>query len=215
MNEKLKLGLAGTAGRALADLVLGSVRYQESAPAEYHERMRSGEPVVYVLWHGRLLPLTHRNRHRDLVTLISLSRDGEYIARIVGGWGYHVVRGSTSRGGVAALAELIRLGRRGHSIAITPDGPRGPRQRMKPGALLVAQRTGLPVVPAAAAASRAWWFEGWDRFLVPKPFSRVLIEYGAPVRVPRDMSDAGLEELATELEGRLNSMQDRLDAELA
>lgn len=215
MKDAWRYRLAGSVGRAGAGALLATVRYRERAADGYRARMRAGRPVVYILWHGRLLPLTHCNRGRDLVTLISLSRDGEYIARIVEGWGYTVVRGSTSQGGVAALAELIRLGKRGHSIAITPDGPRGPRQKLKPGALLVAQRTGLPVVPAVAAASRAWWFEGWDRFLVPQPFSRVQIAYGEPVAVPRGLDEAGIDTLAHRLENSLNEMQDRLDREMA
>lgn len=214
MRHALKAALAGTVGRAGASALLGTVRYREELAPGYAERRRRDLPVIYVLWHGRLLPLTHRNRHRDVATLVSLSRDGEYIARVAQGWGYRVVRGSTSHGGMAAMAELIRLGRRGHSIAITPDGPRGPSQTMKRGALLLAQRTGVPLVPASAAASRAWWFEGWDRFLVPRPFSRVDIAYGEPVPVERGLDEAALDALALDVQERLNAMQERLDREV-
>lgn len=214
MRQGLKYRLAGTGGRLAADAVLATVRYSVDATAAYRERIATA-PVVYTLWHGRLLPLTYHNRGRDVATLVSLSKDGEYIARVIEGWDYHVVRGSTSRGGVAALAQLIRWAKKGHSIAITPDGPRGPRQRMKPGALLVAQRTGLPLVPAAAAASRAWWFEGWDRFLVPQPFSRVRIAYGDPVFVPRDLDADALAAHSNAFERTLNALQARVDEEVA
>jgi len=214
VREDWRYALAGTAGRAAVDALLATVRYELDEPPAYRALLESGQPILYVLWHGRLLPLTHANRGRGLVTLISLSRDGEYIARIVEGWDYTVVRGSTSRGGAKALARLVRLARQGRSIAVTPDGPRGPRERMKPGALLLARRAGLPVVPAAAAATRAWWFEGWDRFLVPQPFSRVRIAYGEPMSIEGE-DEATLEQASREVEARLAALQAQVDRAVA
>jgi len=170
-----------------------------------------GRSLIYVLWHGRLLPLSYHHRHWNLVTLVSASADGEYIARVVERWGYDVVRGSSSRGGSEALRQLVRHSRAGRSLAITPDGPRGPRQTMKPGPLLVAQLTGAALLPIAAGTERAWWFEGWDRFLVPRPFARIRIVYGEPVFVPRDADTAMLAALGADVEQRINEATERAD----
>lgn len=214
-GDELKQALVGTVGRRALDALMATVRVETRDDPGYTALRAVNAPIAFTLWHGRLLPLTWYHRGRGIGALISLSKDGEYIARIVQGWGYQVVRGSTSRGGSRALAEMIRLGRKGRSLAFTPDGPRGPRERMKPGVLLAAQRAGLPIVPVSAACSRAWWFEGWDRFLVPQPFSRVLITHAAPVRVPRDLDEAGLQRLSDEIEDELRTLQAGLDAELA
>ena len=212
--DSLGPAVIGTAGRLVLDALMKTVRIEVRDDPAYSALAATGEPVVYTLWHGRLLPLTWHHRDENIGALISLSKDGEYIARVVQGWGYRVVRGSTSRGGSRALAEMIRLGRKGHSLAFTPDGPRGPRERMKPGVLVAAMRAGLPIVPLSAACSRGWWFEGWDRFLVPKPFSRLVLSHGAPLRVPAGTDEAGIEKIAAELESRLRLLQGRLDTEM-
>ena len=212
---ELKHALVGGLGRRLLDGLMATVRVEVRDDPAYTALRRTDAAIAYTLWHGRLLPLTWFHRGQSIGALISLSKDGEYIARVVQGWGYRVVRGSTSRGGSRALAEMIRLGRKGRSLAFTPDGPRGPRERMKPGVLLAAQRAGLPIVPVSAACSGAWWFEGWDRFLVPRPFSRVVVSHAAPVAVPPDLDEAGLERLSSEIETRLRALQAGLDAEVA
>ncbi|MGQ0561416.1 MAG: lysophospholipid acyltransferase family protein, partial [Gemmatimonadota bacterium] len=112
-----------------------------------------------------------------------------------------------------ALRELVKAARAGHSLAITPDGPRGPRQKLKRGALIAAQLTGLPLVPMSGAASRAWWVEGWDRFLIPKPFSTMYIRYGDPIYVARDANEAELIALEQRAEAVLNRLTEEADAD--
>lgn len=213
--DSRKVAILGTAGRFLIDSLLHTVRIEQRGTPGHDTRIAAGEPVAYALWHGRLLPLSWANRNRGIATLISLSKDGEYIAHVVSGWGFHVVRGSSSRGGQRALAEMIRHARAGRCLALTPDGPRGPRERMKAGVLVAAQRAQVPVVPATAACSRAWWFEGWDRFQVPKPFSRVVLQYGEPIWIDPALDADGLERLSLDIERTLNDMQRRLDAEVS
>jgi lysophospholipid acyltransferase (LPLAT)-like uncharacterized protein len=212
MSRELKYAVAARIARGLLDAVLGTARFEVEGQ-EYHlEPRKAGRPVVFVLWHGRLLPLTWYHRRQNLVTLISRSADGEYIARIVEQWGYTTVRGSSSRGGGQALREMVRYGRSGRSLAITPDGPRGPRQKVKPGALLASQLTGAPLIPVAASTERAWWFEGWDRFLVPKPFATIRVAYGPPIFVPRDADPGVLERAGSAVEDALNALLRRVDA---
>ena len=206
-----KLWLAGAAGQRVFDSLLATCR-SETWGGEHHWPLRkAGQPVIFALWHGRLLPCTWLNRDQDLVTLVSQHKDGEYIARVVQRWGYTTVRGSSSRGGTEALRDLMRWIRRGRSVAITPDGPRGPREKMKLGPLYIAQRTGAPLIPALAGASRGWYFGSWDRFLVPKPFSRIRMGYGAPIYVPRDADEAELERIAAHVEEKLTELKAQVD----
>jgi lysophospholipid acyltransferase (LPLAT)-like uncharacterized protein len=201
----------GDAGRWLSDALFATVRFEvehEERFAPYRDR---GEPVVLCVWHGRLLPVTYYHRHLPITAIISQSRDGDYIARLVEGWGYETVRGSTSRGGRRALTGLVRAVRGGRLAAITPDGPRGPRQRLQTGVLTVAQLTGRPIIPLGCGASSAWWPGSWDRFCIPKPFARVRVRYGHPRHVARDATAADLQEHARELETEMNAMIEELD----
>ncbi len=158
------------------------VRYVGEAAAGRGAADRS--PVVFVIWHGQLLAQLWAHRHRNISLLISEHRDGEIIARIARVLGYRTVRGSTSRGANRALVRLVRELDAGYDVGITPDGPRGPYHSFAAGALLVAQRSGRPVAPVGAHASRAWRFRSWDRFMLPKPFARVTIAYGALLAAP-------------------------------
>jgi lysophospholipid acyltransferase (LPLAT)-like uncharacterized protein len=202
--------LAAVGGAGL-DGIMGSCRYRTEGEENFRQFWREGKPVVFTLWHGRLLPCTYHHRHQGVVTLVSLHRDGEYITRAVRRWGYTAVRGSTSRGGLEALRELIRHVKQGRSLAITPDGPRGPREKMKPGPVIIAQRTGAPIIPVASAASRGWFFGGWDRFLIPQPFARCQIAYGEPVFVPRHADEAQIHAVMEDVETRLGGLMRRVE----
>lgn len=142
-----------------------------------------GQPVIYTFWHGTMLPLLWQHRKEHVAILISEHGDGEIIARIAHSLGYHSVRGSSSRGGERALLGTVRELESGRDVAFTPDGPRGPLESFAPGALIVSQRTGAPIVLITVDAANAWRLKSWDRFLIPKPFSRVTIAYENPLRV--------------------------------
>lgn len=143
----------------------------------------TGAPIIYAFWHGELLPLLYSHRGDDVAVLVSAHHDGEIVARIAERLGLSTVRGSSTRGGVRALMDLVRVLESRRSTAVTPDGPRGPARQFAPGTLVAAQRTGAPIVPIAVRASRAWRLRSWDRFLVPKPFARVHLVYGPPAYV--------------------------------
>ncbi len=144
------------------------------------DRAPDASRVVLTLWHGQMLPLLWAHRQPTGV-IISEHKDGEIIARIVETFGFFGVRGSSSRGGTRALLEAVQVLKRGADMAITPDGPRGPRYRFAPGALVLAHRAGAPVVSLVAHVNRKWQLRSWDGFEIPKPFARVTIEYGEPV----------------------------------
>jgi lysophospholipid acyltransferase (LPLAT)-like uncharacterized protein len=202
---------AGAGGRMITAL-LGTATFETEGEENFLRFQREGRPVVFVLWHGHLLPLSYHHRHQGIATLVSRSADGEIIARIVESWGYTTVRGSSSRGGSAAIRPLARHLRAGRTVAITPDGPRGPRQKMKPGALRIAQLGGAPIIPIVGAASRGWWAAGgWDRFLIPKPFARLRLAYGEPHFVPARADDMELARIAGEVEAALNELAARTE----
>ncbi len=148
---------------------------------------------MLALWHSCLLAPIYSHRGRGVAILVSRHRDGEVITRIIERLGFETARGSSTRGGVEGAREMLELAREGRTLGITPDGPRGPAERLKPGVVVIASRSGLPIVPLASASSSCWVMRSWDRFRVPKPFARVVVAYGEPIAVPRDLSDADLE----------------------
>lgn len=164
---------------------------------------------LYALWHQQLLMLTLRHREENVAVMISHSRDGDVASRIVEELGLRVVRGSSSRGGSTGLREMIKASAEGHPLALTVDGPRGPAHECKPGAVLIAARADVPIVPTVAIPVRARAFNSWDRFLVPAPRSSIFVSYGEPIRVQTDGSPEDLamwqRQVSAELE-RLTGM---------
>jgi lysophospholipid acyltransferase (LPLAT)-like uncharacterized protein len=167
-------------------------------------RHAAGQRVIFALWHGRLLiPLSACGR-MGIVVLVSRHGDGGLIARALSRFGFSTVRGSTTRGGASALREMLRVTASGRDVAITPDGPRGPRGRAQMGVVFTARETGLPIFPVGIAASRFRELSTWDRFQVPKPFARIRCVFGPPVEVPRDIGEEGLEEYRLRVENALH-----------
>src|SRR3989441_658727 len=179
--RRVTVGLAAGVMRLLAATWRYRVRGWEHVAAA----RATGRPIVYVLWHSRILPLLYHRRGEGMALLISRHRDGGYLTELSERWGYRVVRGSSRRGGEVGLLGLVRALERGAEVALTPDGPHGPAERVKPGALAAAQHANALVVAAGARASErgAWWIRSWDRFCIPKPFAAVEVVYGAPLSV--------------------------------
>jgi len=186
------------------------VRREETAVAGL---WATGTPVIYVVWHARLLVLPYLYRDRGFRVLISRSRDGEMIARLVRRFGFVVVRGSSSRGGAEGLRALARALREGHSVVVVPDGPRGPSETVKPGVVALARLTAAPVVPMALGASSEWRARSWDGFRVPKPFARCVVRFGDPVRVARPPGRRADEGPRKEIEAALLEVTWRADEE--
>lgn len=170
-------------GVPLVRLLGHTWRVQRINKACIDQLRRAQMPIVFALWHGDMLPLLYLHRDEGISVLISEHRDGELIARIAEALGFRTVRGSTSRGAARALAGMVRELQSGHDVAVTPDGPRGPARSFAPGALVAAQRAAAPVVAVGVSARGAWRLKSWDRFVIPKPFSRVRVAYSDPVMV--------------------------------
>ncbi len=170
-------------GALLVRLLASTWRVRVIGDAGLRGERDAGRPVIITLWHGQMLPLLHRHRGERVAILISEHRDGEIIARIAAALGHRSVRGSTTRGAGRALLALVRQVEAGRDIAVTPDGPRGPAKSFAAGALIVAQRTGAAIIPATVVARAAWHLRSWDSFMIPRPFTRVVISYGPATRV--------------------------------
>lgn len=173
------------------------------------ERARAcaeGGGVIYVIWHNVLmLPLGHPCR-RGVRALVSVGKDGEFAARVIRTFGIGAIRGSTSRAGSRALKEAVESvnDKAGSRLAVTPDGPRGPRYQFQSGAVWLASVTGLPVVPIGVGITRAWRLRSWDRYRIPKPFSRAEFVFGEPTYVPANLDREQLEEHRARLQTALS-----------
>lgn len=171
-------------------------------------------PVIFCLWHNRLavalrmqqVILARRGLAKPMAAMVSASKDGGLLARVLELAGIQPVRGSSSRRGPQALLELTSWAERGYDLAITPDGPRGPRCVVQDGAIALGQITGLPIIPVNAVLQWKWTLNSWDRFQVPLPFSRCQVRLGQPVLVPEDAQDALREELRQTLERRMREL---------
>src|SRR3954454_3035916 len=154
---------------------------------ENHEKAEeNGGLPIYVFWHDRIFLTTYWWRKRRIIVMTSRSFDGEYIARFIQRFGYGAVRGSSTRGGAGAVVEMARLMRAGCTTAFTIDGPKGPRYIAKMGAVLLAKKSGHPVLPFTVALARYWTLPSWDKLQIPKPFTRARVFVAAPVYVPAD-----------------------------
>ena len=146
----------------------------------------SGEPFVFALWHGRMLVPIWEHRGQKVATMASKSKDGEIIARWLAGHGYVPVRGSTGKGGARGVARLAELVAEGHPAALTVDGPKGPPRVVQEGVVALARRANAWILPVSFGATRPRFLKSWDRYLVPKSFSRNFVVYGEPFRVWRE-----------------------------
>ncbi len=178
-------------------------------------RWARGEKVIVAFWHNRMLMMPLAARGQRVCILVSLHRDGEIATRALSRRGIHVVRGSVTRGAVAGFKRLLAEYRNGYSLAVVPDGPRGPRYAAKPGVIHLARATGAPVFPVTFAASRAAHLRSWDRLIIPLPFARVAIVFGQPLYVDRHAAEEQLEECRCTLETRLNELGRAAESKLA
>ncbi|NCC23573.1 MAG: DUF374 domain-containing protein [Deltaproteobacteria bacterium] len=168
---------------------------------------------VCAVWHDELFPVTYLHRDEGHIAVVSQSKDGEVATRIAQRLGYAVTRGSSTRGGMQAVMSSMReMKRRGAGLVLAVDGPRGPRHRVKEGAVFVASKIGAMIIPVRTIMHRAKVFErSWDRFQLPLPFSRCDVFYGSPYEVPRDLDRRGLAQEREHLEARLNALTDAVE----
>jgi len=207
--RRLACGLAATFIR----LVHITSRWQV-INAETPERMwDEGQPFIVAFWHNRLMMMPYIWRKGVAMNmLISQHRDGELIANTIAHFDLASVRGSSSRDGAQALRTMVKALKRGESVGITPDGPRGPRMRATHGVTSVARLAGIPIIPATVATSRRRVLGSWDRFLIALPFSKGVFIWGDPIDVPRGASEADMADARQQVEDQLTAISNRADA---
>jgi lysophospholipid acyltransferase (LPLAT)-like uncharacterized protein len=188
--------------RLLGPTLRFAVSYEEGAPAGLEAR-----PFIYCFWHNCMIPATYLWRNLHIYVLSSDSFDGEYTGRIIRKFGFLKIRGSASRGAIRGILGMRREVQQGWTVAFTIDGPRGPRYVVKPGPVLLARATGVPMAMFHIALENAWILNTWDRLMIPKPFSRALMRVGRQIFVPPDANHKQREQLQAELQATLERVR--------
>jgi lysophospholipid acyltransferase (LPLAT)-like uncharacterized protein len=190
---------------AAVKALLCTVRYRAKGWETAKASAQNGG-VIYAFWHNvMMMPLGHESRHHTIV-LASAGMDGTFAARIVRHFGVEAIHGRPHNPAATAVMEALKARPRGYSLVVTPDGPRGPRYRAQEGAVFIASRSGLPVVPVGMAFSRSWSLGSWDRFRIAKPFARAEMVFGSPRHLPPDLDRPGLDRERVWLEGELGAL---------
>jgi lysophospholipid acyltransferase (LPLAT)-like uncharacterized protein len=212
--ERVKLWLISWAGYLLVRAIGATLRYElTTEPGCLGDSFDSAPLSIWCFWHRCVIPATYRLRKNRIAVMTSRSFDGEYIARIIRKLGYIPVRGSSSRGGAAALLGMRAQLEQGQAVAFTIDGPRGPRYVAKPGPVVLAKKTGVPISCFYVAVERAWTLNSWDRMMIPKPFSRAAFYASSPIVVPPDASNEQMSALHRQMQEALERC--RIKAEQA
>ncbi len=191
---------------SLVRLIGSTMRMQiVGAPADYSKTILCG-------WHGRSFAFANHFRGKGLWVIISHSRDGEMQARIFGKLGFNIIRGSTGRGGVRALVESIRALKNGGTMAMTPDGPRGPNGVVQDGVMAMAQKGGAALRAAGFSCRPRWVFKSWDKYNVPCPFAKGVIVFSDPIYVPKEATPSEIEVLRLKLEEEMHRVEAEAEA---
>jgi len=191
----------------LIKLIGRTIKFEIEGWDNWEAASRDGMIPIYTFWHNRVFLATYFWRRRGIVVMTSQSFDGEYIARFIQRFGYGAARGSSTRGATGAIVEMVRLMRTGCPTAFTIDGPKGPRYVAKMGAVLLAKKTGNPILPFTITARKSWEAKkSWDGFQTPKPFTRARVYIARPIYVPSDATDEVLEAKRDELQRALDQI---------
>ena len=211
--QKIKIYLVSLIVRGAMECIGSTCRIQIISGQEIFQKIVDDKkPVIFSFWHNRIFFLSfflYKYCHRKglpLCVLISQSADGDFISGIVESWKGRTVRGSSSRGGFGAIKGLIKSVREGYAIVTTPDGPRGPKYVFKEGSIYIASVAQIPVVPVSCSFEKAWVLRSWDNFMIPKPFSKILVSIGEPQIISRDISAGQLPPIQKQMEKILNEM---------
>ncbi|HZQ94769.1 MAG TPA: lysophospholipid acyltransferase family protein [Candidatus Sulfotelmatobacter sp.] len=214
LHQRIVLSLIVWAGywfiRLLGPTLRIAVSYEEGAQKTLDER-----PLVASFWHSCIIPATYIFRNMGIRVMSSYSYDGEYMGRIIKRFGFVAVKGSSSRNPIRALLGLRRALDEGWTVAFTLDGPRGPRHKVKPGPVGLGKSSGRALTCFHAAVDKAWVLDSWDRMMIPRPFSRVLVRVGKLIHVPTDAGDADLERYTAELQATLDRVCEFAEANVS
>lgn len=202
----------GVLGKNFIDLLFRTTTV-EARGFEPVRDIVASKRYIFAFWHSRILLLSYIYKGINAAILVSPSKDGEIIARVVQRQGHFTIRGSSSRGGLRALARQIKCLNAGDRPGVViPDGPRGPRFKVQPGVIMLSKKTGCPIVPMTYSAEKIKIFSSWDRFLLPYPFTKCLVVYGNPVMVPAGSDERDMEKKRADLEKELQRITKTADS---
>jgi lysophospholipid acyltransferase (LPLAT)-like uncharacterized protein len=209
-KDRILIRAADLAFFLLIKLIGRTVKFEIEGWKNWEAASSNGKIPIYTFWHNRVFLSTYFWRQRRIVVMTSRSFDGEYIARFIQRFGYGAARGSSTRGATGAVVEMVRLMRAGCPTAFTIDGPKGPRYLAKMGAVLLAKKTGHPILPFTITTAKFWEAKkSWDGFQVPKPFTTARVDIAAPIYVPPDADEKELKAKRDELQRALDELHQR------
>ena len=206
-RKRAKAALIANVGYPMLAALGATYRYRVDGLEHLKTAEALGQPI-HAFWHGRILPGAIYFKRRGIVVITSENFDGEWIARIITKFGYGTARGSSSRGALKAMLQLMRDARN-RPVAFTLDGPRGPARVAQPGAVWLSKASGQPIIPFHLESDRHWTLRSWDRTQIPKPFAHVALAFAAPLVVPREADGTALEEWRRRLEQALGDCERR------
>jgi lysophospholipid acyltransferase (LPLAT)-like uncharacterized protein len=212
--DRLAGFLAPRVGYWYIRLLHATMRLEYRGRETLDRARQESERYILAFWHSRFAMMPYCYPDQRIAVVISRHRDARLLAEILMRFGYDMAWGSSTRGGVAALREVVRKMKDGYDSAFTPDGPRGPRRRVQAGVIVAARLSGKPIIPVAFSARPARRLRSWDRTLVPYPFSKGLYLYGAPMRVARKADEEEQERFRASLEDELDRLTDRADEQV-
>lgn len=208
-KQRMIIRLAGWALYWLIKIIGKTIRFEIEGLENFQQIEKAGKIPIYAFWHDRIFLGTYYFRDRGIIVMSSESFDSEYTARFIQRFGYGIIKGSSTRGGIRALTEMIRIMKQGYPAGFTLDGPKGPRYIAKAGACLLAKKTNNPLMPFIVEAKNFWEIKSWDKLQIPKPFSRAKVFISNPIYVSPDINDEDLENKRIELQNSLDELVKR------
>ncbi len=205
-NDRALIRTADLAFYLLIRSIGRTIRYEIEGWENFEAITNAEKLPIYAFWHDRIFASTYFFRNRGIAVITSQSKDGEYIARFIQRLGYGAIRGSSTRGGVGALVDMIKVMRSGTAAAFTLDGPKGPRYVAKPGAILLAKKTGNPIMPFVVECGSFRTVGSWDRMQIPRPFTRAKLLIAEPIYVSPNADDIEIERKLAELQASLDDL---------
>jgi lysophospholipid acyltransferase (LPLAT)-like uncharacterized protein len=195
----------------LVNVLCKTLRITEKNRSVINELEKANKNYVLAFWHGSMLLPWYVHRGKKMIALISKSKDGDLLARVLKNWKYGVIRGSSSTGGDVALGIMVDYGKNKHSITITPDGPRGPRHKLKAGAVIAAKKSGLPLILTGVGIQNKRSLNSWDSFSIPKLLTKATLIYSDPIYISKDSTYEETSKIIDDCEIKMNTLQEEAE----
>jgi lysophospholipid acyltransferase (LPLAT)-like uncharacterized protein len=205
-KQRLLIRILGYAFYIFTNLIGKTVRFEVEGWENLEKIEQDGNIPTLAFWHNRIFLATYYFRFRGIIVMSSQSFDSEYVARFIQRFGFGIVKGSSTRGGVGGLIEMIRLMKRGFPMGFSVDGPKGPIYKAKTGVILLAKKTGNPILPFSVEAGSYWTIKSWDKLQIPKPFTRAKILIAQPIRVSENADEKEMNDKHLELQEKLEEL---------